>query len=74
MFQASQMHIEHPKCNTINYTSTSITITLKKTRILKLYQLNPKTLNMLIQSHMYTKLIGHFRVQHRKLNYQFHIS
>ena len=29
MFQASQIHIEHPKCNTINYTSTSITITLE---------------------------------------------
>ena len=49
-------------------------MTIKKTRILKLYQLNIETLNILIYSLVYTKLIGHFHVQHMKFNYQFHIS
>ena len=70
MFQASQMHPEHPKTrNTIDYTSTSITITFahdlsRKLDFFKTLRLNPATLNILIQSHMHTKLNGQFHVQH----------
>ena len=66
MFQASQMHPEHPKTrNTIDYTSTSITITFahdlsRKLDFFKTLRLNPATLNILIQSHMHIKLTANF--------------